>query len=267
MTCVLQINFRPLPGILSCVLRAENQAVLWATRLHQIRYDKVRIRAGILLPAPKNLWSTRYGRNMTWLDCNFNLLNPINLQVFIILKKNNRQLTFLHIYHHSGMIFASFLGMFFVPNGTSAWVPLVNVFVHAIMYAYYLLSIIKPEYKKSIKMKKTLTQIQMVIEKFTKSVVESFLIDVFFFNFLRSRFNSPFLVQYTWDLQLCETVAILRLLQQHSELNVLACSWCSMISTEKLTWPQSWRVYEKNGITLILKNKIKHFSNRNLSLI
>lgn len=89
----------------------------------------------------------------------------IFLQVFIILKKNNRQLTFLHIYHHSGMIFAAFVGMFFVPGGTSSWVPLVNVFVHAIMYFYYLLSIIRPEYKKSIFMKKTLTQIQMVIEQ------------------------------------------------------------------------------------------------------
>lgn len=61
------------------------------------------------------------------------------------------------------MIFAAFVGMFFVPGGTSSWVPLVNVFVHAIMYSYYLLSIIRPEYKKSIQMKKTLTQIQMVI--------------------------------------------------------------------------------------------------------
>lgn len=90
------------------------------------------------------------------------ILKMYALQVFIILKKNQRQLSFLHIYHHAGMILCSFAGIFFVPNGTSVWLPMINSPIHAIMYSYYLLTTLNPKYKKNLWMRKSLTRLQMV---------------------------------------------------------------------------------------------------------
>ena len=48
-------------------------------------------------------------------------------------------------------------------GGHAALTGLINCVVHVIMYFYYYLTIVNPEYKKSIWWKKHITQIQMVI--------------------------------------------------------------------------------------------------------
>jgi len=62
---------------------------------------------------------------------------------FFILKKNFRQVTFLHVYHHSSITFVvglivpySFSGDFYLPI-------LLNSLVHVVMYSYYLLMVLK----------------------------------------------------------------------------------------------------------------------------
>jgi len=60
---------------------------------------------------------------------------------FIICNKNTRQLTFLHIYHHSSIIllwqYAIYTGN---ANGTVAFSAMINGFIHVIMYAHYLIT-------------------------------------------------------------------------------------------------------------------------------
>jgi phosphatidylglycerophosphate synthase len=80
--------------------------------------------------------------------------------VFIILKKNNRQLSFLHRYHHASMILVGYLGAKWLPGGPPSMMVLFNTFVHIVMYTYYLLIAFKPEIRKS-SWKKHLTQLQM----------------------------------------------------------------------------------------------------------
>jgi elongation of very long chain fatty acids protein 4 len=60
---------------------------------------------------------------------------------FIICNKNTRQLTFLHIYHHSSILllwkYAIYIGD---ANGTVAFSAMINGFIHVIMYAHYLIT-------------------------------------------------------------------------------------------------------------------------------
>ena len=59
----------------------------------------------------------------------------------IICNKNTRQLTFLHVYHHSSILllwqYAIYSGN---ANGTVAFSAMINGFIHVIMYAHYLIT-------------------------------------------------------------------------------------------------------------------------------
>ena len=84
--------------------------------------------------------------------------------MFFVLRKKNAQITFLHVYHHTGMVLLGWGGTKYIAGGHGIFVGLINSVVHAVMYFYYLLSVVKPEYKKSVWWKKYITQLQMVSE-------------------------------------------------------------------------------------------------------
>lgn len=82
--------------------------------------------------------------------------------LFFILRKKDRQLTFLHKYHHSSMLLVWWTAVRFVPGG-SAIVPIVvNSSVHVLMYAYYGLSAIGPRMQKYLWWKRHLTITQLI---------------------------------------------------------------------------------------------------------
>lgn len=91
--------------------------------------------------------------------------------VFIILRKKNNQLSFLHIYHHStiGVIWGLLLYIGH-GNGTVAFGALINSFIHMIMYTHYLytsLGYINP-------LKKYITQAQLT--QFIICMIHSFVV-------------------------------------------------------------------------------------------
>eukprot|EP01027_Heterolobosea_sp_BB2_P005587 GEZU01008523.1.p2 GENE.GEZU01008523.1~~GEZU01008523.1.p2 ORF type:complete len:168 (+),score=73.46 GEZU01008523.1:512-1015(+) len=55
----------------------------------------------------------------------------------MILKKNFRQVTFLHVYHHGSIFFISWLGMRHAPGGDAYLAAIINSGVHVVMYTYY----------------------------------------------------------------------------------------------------------------------------------
>lgn len=87
-------------------------------------------------------------------------------QVFFVLRKRNKQITFLHVYHHFGMFMMIWITVKFIGGGHGIWVGLINGFVHTVMYSYYLLTSISDTWKKSIRLKKLITKIQMVSSGF-----------------------------------------------------------------------------------------------------
>ncbi|RWS24417.1 elongation of very long chain fatty acids protein 4-like protein [Leptotrombidium deliense] len=88
---------------------------------------------------------------------------------FFIVRKKTRQLTFLHVYHHSTMFAFWWVGAKFVPGGSALPGAMVNCFVHVFMYSYYCFSAFGPHIQRYLWWKKYLTILQLV--QFTTGVV------------------------------------------------------------------------------------------------
>ncbi|XP_018574308.1 elongation of very long chain fatty acids protein AAEL008004-like [Anoplophora glabripennis] len=88
----------------------------------------------------------------------FDLLDTI----LIVLRKNTRQVTFLHVYHHCAVALGSFIAAKFMPGGELFWTGFLNVIVHSVMYFYYLMSTLDSKWKTYLTVKKVLTQLQLV---------------------------------------------------------------------------------------------------------
>ncbi|CAH2074985.1 unnamed protein product, partial [Iphiclides podalirius] len=81
--------------------------------------------------------------------------------VFFVLRKNYRQVTFLHVYHHSITMLASWCALKYEPSYSTVFLGTVNSFVHIVMYAYYGLSTF-PDLTKYLWWKKYITTMQLV---------------------------------------------------------------------------------------------------------
>ncbi|EEB19470.1 elongation of very long chain fatty acids protein, putative [Pediculus humanus corporis] len=74
----------------------------------------------------------------------------------------NQHISTLHVIHHGVMPMSVWFGVKFTPGGHSTFFGLCNTFVHIIMYTYYLIAALGPQYQKFIWWKKYLTAFQMV---------------------------------------------------------------------------------------------------------
>ncbi|CAO1405774.1 unnamed protein product, partial [Diamesa serratosioi] len=81
--------------------------------------------------------------------------------MFFILRKKDKQLSFLHVYHHSTMFFLSWIGIKFYPTGSTFLPAVVNSFIHVVMYLYYCLTAIGPSMQPYLWWKKYLTLLQL----------------------------------------------------------------------------------------------------------
>ncbi|XP_055599293.1 elongation of very long chain fatty acids protein 4-like isoform X2 [Uranotaenia lowii] len=81
---------------------------------------------------------------------------------FFILRKKDNQLTFLHVYHHSTMFSFWWIGVKWVPSGSTFLPAMVNSFIHVLMYTYYGLSAVGPHMNKYLWWKKYLTILQLI---------------------------------------------------------------------------------------------------------
>ncbi|KAF7988106.1 hypothetical protein HCN44_007600 [Aphidius gifuensis] len=82
--------------------------------------------------------------------------------VFFVLRKKEKQVTFLHMYHHTVMPLISWGATKYYPGGHGTFIGVINSFVHIVMYTYYLLAAALPQYQKYLWWKKYITTLQMV---------------------------------------------------------------------------------------------------------
>lgn len=82
--------------------------------------------------------------------------------LFFVLRKKDSQVTLLHLYHHSLTPLETWVLVKFLPGGHGTFSNLINNMVHVIMYFYYMVSAMGPEYQKYIWWKKHLTTLQLV---------------------------------------------------------------------------------------------------------
>ncbi|KAL0277860.1 UNVERIFIED_CONTAM: hypothetical protein PYX00_004991 [Menopon gallinae] len=81
--------------------------------------------------------------------------------IFFVLRKKWSQITFLHVYHHIGMVFLSWFGTKYLPGGQGIFLVFINSFVHSFMYGYYFITNYNTNYRKNLWWKKYLTQLQL----------------------------------------------------------------------------------------------------------
>lgn len=99
--------------------------------------------------------------------------------VCFVLRKKFNQMSFLHVYHHVSTFIFAYFGVTRVGSEYNEFVSrqsilsqfsdgmlmtpyTLNMFVHSIMYSYYLASIYIKDFDKIISIKKSITTIQMV---------------------------------------------------------------------------------------------------------
>ncbi|GJJ76580.1 hypothetical protein EMPS_08939 [Entomortierella parvispora] len=80
-------------------------------------------------PMAKMIWLFYFSKIMEFVDT-----------MIMVVKKNNRQISFLHVYHHSSIFAIWWLVTFIAPNGEAYFSAALNSFIHVIMYGYYFLS-------------------------------------------------------------------------------------------------------------------------------
>ncbi|KAK3932474.1 Elongation of very long chain fatty acids protein [Frankliniella fusca] len=81
--------------------------------------------------------------------------------VFMVLRKNFHQISFLHVYHHTGMVCAIWFAVKVIPGAHHTFLGFINCFVHCFLYAYYFISLLVPSVK-SAWWKKYITLVQLV---------------------------------------------------------------------------------------------------------
>ncbi|XP_045446636.1 elongation of very long chain fatty acids protein AAEL008004-like [Melitaea cinxia] len=99
--------------------------------------------------------------SLVWLYLMVKVVDLLDT-VFFVLRKSNRQITQLHLHHHTLMPLVTWLVATYAPGGHAAIVGHFNSFVHAVMYTYYLLAGLGDRYKKYLWWKKYLTMLQLI---------------------------------------------------------------------------------------------------------
>lgn len=81
-----------------------------------------------------------------------------------VLRKKNRQISALHVYHHVSTILITYGALEYYPGGMATFSALVNSTVHVIMYTYYYCSNFKEGFIKRVMnlVKPYITIVQMV---------------------------------------------------------------------------------------------------------
>ncbi|XP_050400450.1 elongation of very long chain fatty acids protein 7 [Patella vulgata] len=81
--------------------------------------------------------------------------------VFFLLRKKFNQVSFLHVFHHGVMPFSWWFGVKFAAGGFGTFHALLNSFIHFLMYTYYGVAALGPEFQKYLWWKKYMTKLQI----------------------------------------------------------------------------------------------------------
>ncbi|XP_037874916.1 elongation of very long chain fatty acids protein 4 [Bombyx mori] len=82
--------------------------------------------------------------------------------VFFVLRKKYSQITFLHLYHHTVMVIATWAMLKYWPSHTLIYIGFINSLVHVFMYSYYGLAALGPGVAKYLTWKKYMTKFQII---------------------------------------------------------------------------------------------------------
>ncbi|XP_053947635.1 elongation of very long chain fatty acids protein F-like [Anastrepha ludens] len=101
--------------------------------------------------------------NLIYLSYAYYITKYLDLldTIFFVLRKKNNQITFLHVYHHAGMVFGVYAFMTALAGSHSTMLGIINLFIHTVMYAYYFVTSVRPV-KRALWWKRHITQLQLL---------------------------------------------------------------------------------------------------------
>lgn len=92
--------------------------------------------------------------------------------VIFVLRKRNRQISFLHLYHHISTVMLAWVFSRKYIDERTVFLPLMNCGVHVVMYTYYFISTFGPNIRNVIsRYKFIITIIQMVSKRYRNSQI------------------------------------------------------------------------------------------------
>ncbi|KAI4494241.1 hypothetical protein M0802_009110 [Mischocyttarus mexicanus] len=96
----------------------------------------------------------------TYLSKNLDLIET----VIFVLRKKDRQISFLHLYHHVSTLSLAWLFARYFTSRITTFIPLVNCSIHVVMYTYYFLSSCEGNIRKAIKPYKSILTITQMVQ-------------------------------------------------------------------------------------------------------
>jgi len=97
--------------------------------------------------------------------------------LFIVLRKRNRQLSFLHLYHHTSITMIWHLIFRCYPAGEAYYSVVANSFIHVIMYGYYACTLLKINVKP-FKFFITYGQLAQFLSMLSQAVYDLYILNV-----------------------------------------------------------------------------------------
>jgi len=82
--------------------------------------------------------------------------------IYFVLRKKDSHVTPLHVFHHTMMPFWCYIFFKFSTYTNNGFIPLVNAFIHTIMYTYYALAALGPHMTPYLWWKPWITILQLV---------------------------------------------------------------------------------------------------------
>ncbi|KAH7967848.1 hypothetical protein HPB52_002966 [Rhipicephalus sanguineus] len=98
--------------------------------------------------------------NLCWWFSMFRILDFLDT-FFFVLRKKDSHVSLLHVVHHSLVAFNGWFGITYGADGQVIACVVVNGSVHVVMYTYYCLSSLGPEFRKYLWWKRYITQLQL----------------------------------------------------------------------------------------------------------
>lgn len=81
--------------------------------------------------------------------------------VFFVMRKKYAQVSALHVFHHVVVAWNMWMNLTYGGQGQAMFVLIFNSMIHVVMYTYYFMSALGPQFQKFLWWKRYLTQLQL----------------------------------------------------------------------------------------------------------
>jgi len=127
--------------------------------LHGTKFFKLTLQCNRFDPSSSNIED----KTLFYLGYTYYITKFVDFldTVYFVLRKKNSHITTLHVFHHSVMPLLCYIFFKFSVFTNNGFIPMINAFVHTIMYTYYCLAMFE-SLQPYLWWKKYITQMQLV---------------------------------------------------------------------------------------------------------